>query len=203
MLKIHSFEGKSKEELLERTLTNLEVTENEIFIFYKEIEGKLFKIKKYEIKVLKKDDLILFIKNYFSKLSDLMNVNINCEIKIRDEIINVNLLTSNNSIIIGKDGRTLNAIQLLLKQTLKNIVPFDIKINIDVSNYKSKKIKYFEHDITKIVKEVLKTKIEVKLDPMNSYERRIVHTIVSSFEKLETISDGDEPNRFVIIKYKE
>ncbi len=203
MLKIHSFEGKSKEELLERTLTNLEVTENEIFISYKETEGKLFKIKKYEINVLKKDDLILFIKKYFTKLSDLMNVNINCEIKIRDEILNINLLTSNNSIIIGKDGKTLNSIQLLLKQTLNNNVPFNIKINIDVSNYKSKKIKYFEREITKIAKEVLKTKIEAQLDPMNSYKRRIVHTIVSSFEKLETISDGEEPNRFVIIKYKE
>lgn len=203
MLKIYSFEGKNEEELLEKALTSLNVKNEEVFVYYNKKEGKLFKLKKYELNILKKEDVVSFIKNYFSKISELMNIDINCEIKIRDDIINVNLLSSDNSIIIGKDGKTLTSIQQLLKQTLKNKIPFDIKINLDVSNYKSRKNKQFENEIIKIAKEVLKTKVDAKLDPMNSYERRLVHTIVSKFENLETVSEGEEPNRYVIIKFKE
>ena len=50
---------------------------------------------------------------------------------------------------------------------------------------------------------MLNSKVEAHLDPMNSYERRIVHTLVSEFNNLETISEGEEPNRYVVIKYKE
>ncbi|NLM62981.1 MAG: KH domain-containing protein [Mollicutes bacterium] len=203
MLKIYSFEGKNEEELLEKALTSLNVKNEEVFVYYNKKEGKLFKLKKYELNILKKEDVVSFIKNYFSKISELMNIDINCEIKIRDDIINVNLLSSDNSIIIGKDGKTLTSIQQLLKQTLKNKIPFDIKINLDVSNYKSRKNKQFENEIIKIAKEVLKTKVDAKLDPMNSYERRLVHTIISKFENLETVSEGEEPNRYVIIKFKE
>ena len=79
----------------------------------------------------------------------------------------------------------------------------DIKVNLDASSYKKKKEEYFEREIKKIAKEVLNTKIDVKLDPMNSYNRRIVHNIVSKFKNLETESVGEEPNRYTIIKYKE
>ena len=54
----------------------------------------------------------------------------------------------------------------------------------------------------KICKEVLKTKVDVQLDPMNSYERRIVHTVISTFHELESESSGSEPNRYIMIKYK-
>jgi spoIIIJ-associated protein len=202
MLEIHNFEGKTKEEVLEKALSKLNVDETEILANYNEIEGRLFKGRKCELAVLKNIDLISFIKDYFSRLSELINVDIKCEIKIREELLNVNLITSNNSIIIGKDGKTLAAIQSLLKQILNNKTPFNIKLNIDVSDYKSKKRKYLEYEVKKICKEVLKTKVDVQLDPMNSYERRIVHTVISTFHELESESSGSEPNRYIMIKYK-
>ena len=57
-------------------------------------------------------------------------------------------------------------------------------------------------EIRGIVKDVQKTKIDAKLDPMNSYDRRIVHMIVQEYEGVITQSEGDEPNRYVVIKYK-
>ncbi len=202
MLEIHNFEGKTKEEVLEKALSKLNVDETENLANYNEIEGRLFKGRKCELAVLKNIDLISFIKDHFSRLSELMNVDIKCEIKIREELLNVNLITSNNSIIIGKDGKTLAAIQSLLKQILNNKTPFNIKLNVDVSDYKSKKRKYLEYEVKKICKEVLKTKVDVQLDPMNSYERRIVHTVISTFHELESESSGSEPNRYIMIKYK-
>ena len=67
----------------------------------------------------------------------------------------------------------------------------------------NKKIKNLKYEVSKIAEEVLNSKIEAHLDPMNSYERRIVHTLVSEYKNLETISEGEEPNRYVVIKYKE
>ena len=69
--------------------------------------------------------------------------------------------------------------------------------------YKAKKINNLEHEIKKIVKDILDSKIAVKLDPMNSYERMIVHNYVSKYENLKTESIGEEPNRYIIIKYEE
>ena len=66
-----------------------------------------------------------------------------------------------------------------------------------------RKEKHLEFEIKKICKEVLKTKVEVKLDPMNSYERRIVHNVVSKFDKLYSESEGEAPNRYTVIKCKE
>ena len=79
----------------------------------------------------------------------------------------------------------------------------DIKVNVDASNYKKKKEENFERDMKRILKEVQKTHIETKLDPMNSYKRRIVHNLASKFKNIKTESVGEEPNRFTIIKYEE
>ena len=71
------------------------------------------------------------------------------------------------------------------------------------SNYKVKKEKHLSFEIKKICKDVLKTKMDVKLDPMNSYERRIVHNVVSKFDNLYSESVGEGINRYTVIKYKE
>ena len=112
------------------------------------------------------------------------------------------MISDNNSILIGKEGRTINALQLILRQTL-NKYGLNIKVNLDVSNYKANKVKNIEYEIKKLARNVLDTKVEAKLDPMNSYERRVVHTVISEFEFLETESFGEEPERYVIIRYKE
>ena len=131
-----------------------------------------------------------------------MNVTIESEINItEDNIYNINLVTSNNSILIGKEGKTLDAIQCLLRQISQNDLQNKIKINVDISNYKYEQTKKLEKNIKNIAKEVLKTKVDTSLDPMNSYNRRIVHTIVSEFSDLETESVGEGKERHVVIKY--
>ena len=111
------------------------------------------------------------------------------------------MVSNNNPVLIGKEGKNLNSLQYLLRQSLNNQVGFDVKVNLDASNYRAKKIKGFEYQIKNIVREVQKTKIDTKLDPMNSYERRIVHALLSGFSNVTTESVGEEPNRCVVIKY--
>ena len=140
---------------------------------------------------------------YFRELAKNMNIEINSEIRIEGENINVLLVTDNNNIMIGKDGKTLNAIQIVLRQYMTGLNKLGLRLIVDVGNYKNKKLKNLEYQVRKICKEVLKTKVEVKLDPMNSYERRKVHSIVSEFESLESVSYGEDPNRYTVIKFKD
>ena len=74
---------------------------------------------------------------------------------------------------------------------------------VDVEDYKEKVNKHLEFDVKKIAREVLRTGVEAKLDPMNSYERRIVHNAINEIKGVSTISEGEEPNRCVVIKKDE
>lgn len=203
MVTSYKFEGKSKEELKNRYLEELKVNDSDIFVKETEEEGSLFKSKKYIIEVYKKDDIVSYIKEYIDNLEKGFNIKINKEIKFQEDILKIILVSDNNSILIGKEGRTLEAIQILLRNSIKNQTGINIKINLDASNYKAKKQKNLEYEIKKIAKDVLKTHIEVKLDPMNSYDRRCVHNVVAKFEGLKSVSFGESPNRYVVISYKE
>lgn len=202
MLEKYNYEGKNKEEILENIKKELNLELDELFLNEIEIEAKLFKSKKYKIEVIKKNDLIKFIKNYLKELQELFGLTINSEVTIKNDGLNVILVSENNAILIGKDGKTLTSLQLLIKQLVKKMLGVNYRVNVDVGGYKSKKISTLEYQIKFIAKDVLRTKIEVKLDPMNSYERRIVHSVISEYLDLETTSEGEEPERYIVIKYK-
>jgi spoIIIJ-associated protein len=197
MIEVIEKEGKSQEELI----SSIDI--NDVHYKIEEIPGKLFKGKKYSIKIVEKKHIKEFIKEFIKNLSSSMDRKINVEIRENDDCYHVMLIADDNSILIGKDGRTLNSIQLLLHQAINNKTGFNIRISIDAANYKANKEKRLEREIKTLVKEVITTKIEVKLDPMNSYERRIVHNIVGNYSELESKSFGEEPNRYITISYKE
>ena len=202
MFSLLMYEGKNREDLINKITEELNCNENELVILEQFTEGKLFKSQKYNLSVITKAEIKKQLKNFFNELSKLMNVTIESEINItEDNIYNINLVTSNNSILIGKEGKTLDAIQCLLRQISQNDLQNKIKINVDISNYKYEQTKKLEKNIKNIAKEVLKTKVDTSLDPMNSYNRRIVHTIVSEFPDLETESVGEGKERHVVIKY--
>jgi len=202
MITLHKFEGKTESDAINKCLAELSVEREDIYLKESKEEAKFLKSKKYILEVVKKEEVIDFIKEYIKELSDKMQIELNCEVRETNDTINVLLVSDKNAIIIGKDGRNLNSIQILLRQAINIACPFNIKIMVDASNYKSKKQKNLEFDIKRICREVLKTKVEAKLDPMNSFERRLVHTIVGEYPDLESASEGEVPLRYTVIKYK-
>lgn len=174
-------------------------------LYYKETieEGKLFKSGKCKIEAIKKEDVKQYIKEFLNKIGELMEIELHSEIRMDEDIINVSIISDNSSILIGREGKNLDALQTLLRQSLSNQTNMLIKVNLDASDYKLKKQKRLEREIKNIAREVLKTKIDAKLDPMNAFDRRIVHSVISTYENLETESFGEAPNRYVTIKYKE
>ena len=202
MLNKTKLEGKTKEEILNKYLSENNLEEKDIFYTESEIKGGLLKSKKVELEIVSKKDIINFIKEFIENLSKNMGITINSEVRENEGIYNVLLVTDNNPIIIGKDGRTIDAIQLLIRQALTTQVGKNIKVIVDASDYRNNKQRNFEREIKKIAKEVLKTRVEAKLDPMNSYNRRIVHSLLADYENIETESFGETPNRYVVIRYK-
>lgn len=203
MLEKYKFSGKNLEDALNNCYKELDTTIENIYYIETKTEAKLFKAKKVEIEVIKKEDIINYLKDFIETIAKYMNLDINYEIKEDENYFNILLVSSNNSLLIGKDGKNLNALQIILRQAIKNIGNYNIKVSLDASNYRAKKINNLEREVKKIAKEVLKTKIDAKLDPMNSYQRRSIHKLISEYENLETESIGETPNRYIVIKYVE
>ena len=200
-LKSHNYSGKNKDELLSTSLNELNANTDEVYYDIKEeVTGSLFKSKKYYLTVVLKNDVIDYIKSYLKEITDLMGISCNFEIQKREEYIKVNIVSDSSSILIGKNGKTMSSLQYLLKQSIQSKIPAKINIIIDTNDYREKKEKNIERLAIRLAKEVRKTKVDVKMDSMNSYERRIVHNKLSGFKDVTTESIGEEPNRCVVIK---
>lgn len=203
MIEKFEFEGKNFEEALQNCLEELKLNSEEIIVVDTEEKSSLFKGKKSSINVIKKVDVKNHLKEFFKNLATFMNITINCEILDNPESFNITLISDNNAILIGKEGKNLDAVQVIVRSIVKKLTNNKIKVNVDASNYKAKKIDNLTREISKIAKEVINTKVDVKLDPMNSYERMIVHNHISKYDNLSTESIGEEPERYIVIKYKE
>ena len=197
MIEVFKFESDTEENCRLKCLEELDVYNNEILT--KEYEED----SKYVMEVVKKDNVKEYIKNYLDKITTEMGLETKFEINEDENIFSVKMFSNNNPILIGKEGRTLTSLQTLIRQSISNKIKFNIKINLDASNYKIKKERFFEKDIKNIINDVMKSKDEIKLDPMNSYKRRIVHSIASEYYNIETESFGEEPERYVVIRYVE
>lgn len=199
---LYSYEAQNKEEAINKALNDLNTTrENLLIQSIEEIKGIVK--KKVTIKVLKFDEIVKFIKDTLYDIAKYIGIDINLEVRKREDQITIKMFSDNNNILIGKGGRTLMALQTYIKQLLYNTTQEKISFVLDVENYKEKRIKGIEYLAKKIAKEVANTKVDVTLDSMNSYERRIVHEALSKDRYVYTESIGEEPNRCVVIKYKE
>ena len=202
-MKLEVFEGKTLEDAKEKALKSLEASEKEIMYKTEEKKGGLFKSATYIVKAIKISDIAEFLKDRLNEMLKNMDIEAKFETSIRDEQINIKIYSDKNAILIGKNGQTLQAIQTILRQIVFNEVGKYPYILLDVENYKEKKNNNLERTAKRIAKEVLKTKVEVKLDDMNSYERRIIHNALAEFKNISTTSEGEEPHRHIVISYKE
>lgn len=200
----HRFIGKTKEEAIENAKIGLqELEENLIIRELETIKGGLFKSKKIEIEVIEKREVVKDIKNFLNKLLKDLGFNANIEVKMNDEIPAYTIYSDNDSLLIGKNGKDLQALSIVTNQYVKKEVGESFKFLIDVNAYKEKHERSLVRLAKNVAREVATTKIEAKMDSMNSYERRIIHNALANNKKVYTESEGEEPNRYVVIKPKE
>ena len=116
MIGVEVFEGKTREEALEKALIKYQTEEDKLFIKEEYIEGKLFKSAKYQLTILEKEKVKKFLEDFFNQLSKNFKLTINNEIREEDGIYNILLVSNNNNVLIGKEGKNLEAIQYLIRQ---------------------------------------------------------------------------------------
>ena len=200
----HKYTGKTKEEAISNATIDLQETKDNLIIKeLEEIKGGLFKSKKVEIEVIEKREVVKYIKEYLNKLLKNLGFTANIEIKNKEEIPTYTIYSDNDGLLIGKNGKNLKALSILTSQHLLNELGRNIKFIIDINSYKEKREKSLESLARRIAREVANTKVEAKLDSMNSYERRIIHNALTNSKTVYTESEGEEPNRYVVIKPKE
>ena len=198
------FSGKTKEEAIQLAKEELQEVEENLFI--KEVEttkGGLFKSKKVEIEVIEKREVVKGIKDYLIKLLKNMGYTVNIEVKNKEEIPKYIIFSDNDALLIGKNGKNLKALSLVVSGYLNKELGRNYKFVIDVNEYKEKNDLRLTRLAKKIARDVKISKVEVKLDPMNSYERRVIHNALTNNKFVFTESEGEEPNRYVVIKPKE
>lgn len=199
-MKVYEQSGKDYEKVLEEILKENELKEEDIVYKSFTKKGGIFKGTTNVVTVVKLEDICEYVKDFLSDLLKRMGLDVTFESKIRDKQIYIKMFSDNNSILIGKNGQTLSALQLIVRQIVikeTRILPYII---LDVENYKDKKNENLERLARRTAKEVRATGIDASLENMNSYERRIVHNALTDFKGVTTISEGEEPNRHVVIK---
>lgn len=200
-MKKYNYEGKTKEAAIELALQELKITEEDLIVNTVEEKGGLLK-KSVEIEVYNMNEIVSFIKDTIAQITKLMGVESNLEVRRRENSISITIFSDNNSILIGKNGKNVAALQLLIRQMVNSKLKEPLSIILDVGNYKEKRVKSIEFLAKKLAREAYKTKTEITMDSMNSYERRIVHSVLADDKYVYTESIGEEPNRKVVIKLK-
>lgn len=199
----YTYTGKNLDELKANAYQELNLEENECLIKVTEDKASLFKGQSYTLDVYKITDVAAKIKNYLNELLTKMGLETTFETKIRGEQITIKMFSNQNNILIGRNGQTLNALQQIIRQHIFNMIGVYPYILLDVENYKEKCENHLEKLAKQIAREVTKTKQPVIMDNMNSYERRIVHNTLANFKNITTFSEGEEPNRHIVVKIKE
>ena len=200
----HKYSGKTKEEAIQAAKIDIEETEENLIIKeVSETKGGLFKSKKVEIEVIERREVVKYIKDYLVKLLKDLGFEANIEIKNKDEVPTYTIYSDNDALLIGKNGKNLKALSIVTSQHLNTELGRTFKFIIDINSYKEKHDKQLEALGRRVAREVAKTGIEAKLDSMNSYERRVIHNALTNNKFVFTESEGEEPNRYVVIKPKE
>lgn len=195
------FEIKSIDEAADHAAKELRIGKEHIEIEVLEKKGMLKKIYTVEARsTVNPADL------GYKILTDMfVNMGISAQIEMsrrNDTEIKYTVNSDENPLMIGKNGKTLESIQFFIRNVVNSYSDDHLMVLVDIGGYKANRKRQLEILATKTAKEVARSKMETKLDSMNAYERRIIHTKLSDWRDVSTKSEGDNPNRYVVIRPK-
>jgi len=200
--------AKTVDDALTSALIKLETTSDNVDyeVIEKESSGFLgiFNIKPARIRVKMKFSIVNLAKEFLEKVFKAMNINAKIEI-IYDESsasVDINVVGEDMGVLIGKRGQTLDSLQYLVSLVLNKGSDSYLKVKLDTENYRQRRKETLENLGRNIAYKVKRTKKSVSLEPMNPYERRIIHSVLQNDKYVETHSEGEEPYRKVVITLK-
>ena len=199
MQKKQEFICKNLNEGMELAVKFFHLSEEKIFL-------NVLEETKNEMKVEALVDINLALegKRYIESILQAMNIEYQLEVRSlnNEHEIYYNVHTNENPLLIGIKGKTLEALQTLVRNLLQIYTKEQLVVNVDIGDYREHRKHQLEILSTKVAKEVVKTKVPVKLKPMSSYERRIIHNKLSEWRDVYTESEGEGTERAIVIKPK-
>lgn len=194
------FTGKTVEEAVEAGLAALGITREEADIkVIEEGKKKIFGGVKAKVIVTKRASDGERAAAFIDGLFDILKINAFAEVKTDDEKIEINVQTANSNQVIGHHGEVLDAIQTIAG-AVANIGNEEYKkVVVDCENYRESRKNTLTSLAEKLAKKAVEKGRKVKLEPMNPYERRIIHSALAENTEVKTASEGEEPNRYVVI----
>lgn len=143
------------------------------------------------------------VESFLGGLLERMGVDAEMEITEREDGgLNVNLSGKGMGAVIGRRGETLDAIQHLVNYSVNRGSEKRLHISVDAENYRSKREESLVRLAEKMAAKAVKYRRSMALEPMNSYERHVIHTALQNYEGVSTASTGSEPNRRVVVTYE-
>ena len=145
-----------------------------------------------------KKEIEEFLRKFISNVDESLEY----EVKIEDSTIKINIDGNASGLLIGYRGETLNSLQVILSSIANKSTKERIQVILNIANYKEKREKILEELAEKVSKTVMKTGKNITLEPMNAYERKIIHSKLQNNARIETYSIGEGENRRIVIAKK-
>ena len=201
------FKGKTKDEALMQASVELGVpsTDLEYEVVSEETKGFLgIGSKPCIIKARRKKTFIDEIREYLESLFKAMDIQTEIQIEFdeTENVLSINLEGPEMGILIGKRGQTLDALQYIISLAVNKKSESYIRVKLDTENYRERRKETLENLAKNIAYKVKRTKHPVSLEPMNPFERRVIHSALQNDRYVTTHSEGEEPYRHVVVTLK-
>lgn len=198
---LNVFTGKSYEEALNNALLSMPgLTKEDVDVtVLEEGKKKLFGSTKWKIKVTEKQNDGARAAQFVEGILGILGVEAHCDISADEGNIKIDVKTETGARVIGKRGEILDALQCLAGAAANIGREEYVKVVVDCENYRTQREETLQSLAHKVEKKAVETGRKVILEPMNPYERRIIHAALVSSTEVKTSSEGKEPARYVVV----
>ena len=205
-MEFQEFTGKTVNDAITNALVALETTSDNIEyeVISKGSNGvfgigsKPARIKAC-LKEAPKKSMEEIVVEFLGKVFNAMELTVKAEVEIDKDSVNINLVGEDMGILIGKRGQTLDSIQYLVSLVVNKYSDNYMRVKVDTENYRERRKSTLENLARNIAFKVKRTKRAVSLEPMNAFERRIIHSALQNDKYVITNSEGEEPYRHVVV----
>ena len=196
------YQGKTPEDALKLASEDLGIPVEELIYSVEDKKVGIFN-KKYVVDIYELSDIIQYAEDYILRVIDAFGIESTVKSRLDDDIIRITIDSTHNPILIGNGGKTLQALNELVKVAVSNHFRHKFRILLDVNGYKDKKYDKLAKMARRIAHEVQKTKTTYTFDPMPADERRVIHNACSGMKNIKTESIGEGSHRQLQIIYVE
>ena len=197
--------GKTYEEALMAGLAQMGLPSDKVDVEVLEEGSKGFLgigAKPYRLRLTKKDTPALRAEEFLQNVTELMGLDVVLDVQDEEEALRIEMQGDNQGILIGHRGETLDALQYLTSLNVNRGREEYLRVSLDTENYRAKREEALRKLAARMANRCRKTGKRVALEPMNPYERRILHSALQADPTVTTHSEGEEPYRRVIITLK-